>query len=174
MVLGWQLNWHRWHRWHSWARIWPRSWCGTAANSLNVFLGDNFTASFCFLTRWSKWRILPGRRCNPDNSDEESTRLGLFRCNPGQEMVGKLHHRDPLRYIKSYQSFQYRVHGDDDWHRKHLQLCLKQYFEAFMEALISYFPSYYATPDILDYTVPCEMIGDLPRIDVVCSGYWCK
>ena len=47
-----------------------------------------------------------------------------------------------------------------------------RYFEAFVEVLISYFPSYYATPDILDYTVPCDMIGDLPRIDVLYGGYW--
>ena len=31
----------------------------------------------------------------------------------------------------------------------------KRYFEAFVEVLISYFPSYYATPDILEYSVPC-------------------
>ena len=47
-----------------------------------------------------------------------------------------------------------------------------RYFEAFLEVLISYFPSKYAKPDILDYPVPCELIGDLPRIDVLYGGHW--
>jgi hypothetical protein len=41
-----------------------------------------------------------------------------------------------------------------------------------VEVLISYFPKAYATPDILDYTVPCELIKDLPRVDVLFGGYW--